>query len=92
MTFWTFGVEHYELEENMVQYEKKEKVPNFIINKTCHMGHFSWDMRNVQKFDKFGHHVRNLNLDNMIKHLTKVKNILLIPKAYLKEEKNKLLR
>jgi hypothetical protein len=45
VTFWTFEVEHYELEENMVQYEKKEKVPNFIIKKTCHMGHFSWDMR-----------------------------------------------
>ena len=23
VTFWTFGVEHYELEENTVQYEKK---------------------------------------------------------------------
>ena len=23
VTFWTFGVEHYELEENMVPYEKK---------------------------------------------------------------------
>ncbi len=45
MTLWTFGVEHFELEENMVQYEKKEKVSNFIINKTCHMGQLSWDMR-----------------------------------------------
>jgi hypothetical protein len=25
VTFWTFGVEHYELEENTVQYEKIEK-------------------------------------------------------------------
>ena len=23
VTFWTFGVEHYELEENTVQYKKK---------------------------------------------------------------------
>jgi hypothetical protein len=23
VAFWTFGVEHYELEENTVQYEKK---------------------------------------------------------------------
>jgi hypothetical protein len=23
VTFWTFGVEHYELEENAVQYKKK---------------------------------------------------------------------
>jgi hypothetical protein len=46
VTFWTFGVEHYELEENTVQYKKNNaKVPNFIINMTCHMGHFSWDMR-----------------------------------------------
>jgi glutaredoxin len=46
VTFQTFGVEHYELEENTVQNEKKYvKVPNIIINKTCHMGHFSWDMR-----------------------------------------------
>jgi hypothetical protein len=46
VTFRTFGVEHYELEENMAQHEeKKEKDPNFIINKICHMGHFSWDMR-----------------------------------------------
>jgi hypothetical protein len=35
VTFWTFGVEHYELEDNMVQYEQKNaKVPNFIISKT----------------------------------------------------------
>jgi hypothetical protein len=27
VTFWTFGVEHYELEENTVQYEKKCKSP-----------------------------------------------------------------
>ncbi len=45
VTFQTFGVEHYELEENTVQYEKNAKVLNLIINKTCHMGHFSWDMR-----------------------------------------------
>ncbi len=32
--FWTFGVEHCELEENTVQYEKNAKVPNFRINKT----------------------------------------------------------
>jgi hypothetical protein len=25
--------------------KKNAKVPNFRINKTCHMGHFSWDMR-----------------------------------------------
>ncbi len=40
MTFLTFGVEHYELEENTVQYKKNAKVPNFKINKTCHMGLF----------------------------------------------------
>jgi hypothetical protein len=28
----------------------------------------------------------------MIEHLTKVKNILMIPKAYLRDKKNKLLR
>jgi hypothetical protein len=33
VTFRTFGVEHYELEENTIQYEKNAKVPNFIINK-----------------------------------------------------------
>jgi hypothetical protein len=25
VTFWTFGVEHYELEENTVQYKKMQK-------------------------------------------------------------------
>ena len=45
VTLWTFGVKHYELEENTVQYKKNSKVPNFIINKTCHMGHFLWEMR-----------------------------------------------
>ncbi len=45
VTFRTFGAEHYELEKNTVQKKKKAKVPNSIINKTCHMGHFSWDMR-----------------------------------------------
>ncbi len=49
VTFWTFGVEHYELEENTVQYKKNAKVQNFIINKTCHIGHFSWDMRRCTK-------------------------------------------
>ena len=44
VTFWTFGVDHYELEESTVQHEKN-KVPNIRIKKTCHMGHFSWDMR-----------------------------------------------
>ncbi len=29
VTFWTFGVEHYELEENTVQYKKKCKSPKF---------------------------------------------------------------
>jgi hypothetical protein len=45
VTFWTFGVKHYELKENTVPYEKNAKVPNFKYNKTCHMVHFSWDMR-----------------------------------------------
>jgi hypothetical protein len=45
VTFWTFGVKHYELEENTVPYKKNAKVPNFITNKTCHMGYFSWGMR-----------------------------------------------
>jgi hypothetical protein len=46
VTFRTFGVEHYVLKENMVPYKKKYvKVPNFIINKTYHVGHFLWDMR-----------------------------------------------
>ncbi len=46
VTFWTFGVEHYVLEENTVPYKKKNaKVPNFIINKTYHMGHFLWGTR-----------------------------------------------
>jgi hypothetical protein len=44
------------------------------------------------KFDKFGHKVRNMNLEKMIEHLTKVKNLLMIPKAYLRDKKNKLLR
>ncbi len=44
VTFRTFGVEHNELKENTVQYKKENvKVSNFIINKTCHMGHFSWN-------------------------------------------------
>ncbi len=29
VTFWTFGVDHYELEENTVRYEKKCKSPKF---------------------------------------------------------------
>ncbi len=29
VTFWTFGVEHYVLEENTVPYEKKFKSPKF---------------------------------------------------------------
>jgi hypothetical protein len=41
VTLWTFGVKHYELEENTVPYEKNAKVPNFIMKKTCQMGHFS---------------------------------------------------
>ncbi len=45
VTFRTFGVDHYELEESTVQYKKNAKVPNFRINKTCHMGHFLWYMR-----------------------------------------------
>jgi hypothetical protein len=49
VTFWTFGVEHYVLEENMVPYKKNAKVPNFIINKTYHMGHFLWDMRSCSE-------------------------------------------
>jgi hypothetical protein len=28
VTFLTFGVEHYDLEENTVQYKKNAKVPN----------------------------------------------------------------
>ncbi len=35
VSFWTFRVDHYELEESTVQYEKNVKVPNFRINKTC---------------------------------------------------------
>ncbi len=34
VTFGTFGVEHYVLEENTIPYGKNAKVPNFIINKT----------------------------------------------------------
>ncbi len=45
VTFRTFGVKHYVLEENTVPYEKNVKVPNFIINKTYQIGHFLWDMR-----------------------------------------------
>ncbi len=45
VTSHTFGVEHYVLEENTVPYEKNVKVPNFIINKTYHMGLFLWDIR-----------------------------------------------
>jgi hypothetical protein len=29
VTFWTFGVDHYELEESTVQYGKKCKSPKF---------------------------------------------------------------
>jgi hypothetical protein len=29
VTFWTFGVDHYELEESTVQYEKKCESPKF---------------------------------------------------------------
>ncbi len=45
VTFWTFGVEHHELKKKYGTIQKKEKVPNFIINKTCRKGYFSWDMR-----------------------------------------------
>ncbi len=45
VTFWPFGVKHYVPEENTVPYKKNVNVPNFIINKTYHMGHFLWDMR-----------------------------------------------
>ena len=65
MTFRTFGVDHYELEESTVQYKKNAKVPNFRINKTCHMGHFLWDMRRRRKFDKFGHKVRNMDANKL---------------------------
>jgi hypothetical protein len=30
VTFWTFGVEHYELEENTVQYKKKMRKSQII--------------------------------------------------------------
>jgi hypothetical protein len=45
MTFWTFGEEHYELEENTVQYEKKCESPKFYNKQDLPYGHFSWDMR-----------------------------------------------
>jgi hypothetical protein len=45
VTFRTFGAEHYELEKIRYSTKNNAKVPNFIINKTCHMGHFLWDMR-----------------------------------------------
>jgi hypothetical protein len=39
-TFWTFGVEHYELEENTVQYEKKCESPKFYNKQDLPYGTF----------------------------------------------------
>ena len=39
-TFRTFGVEHYELEENTVQYEKKCKSPKFYNEQDLPYGTF----------------------------------------------------
>ncbi len=71
VTFWTFGVDHYEFKESTVQYENNAKVPNFRINKTCHMGHFSWDMRRCTEIDKFGHKVRNMDANKLRITLTR---------------------
>ncbi len=40
VTFLTFGVEHYELEENTVQYEKKVKSPKFYNKQDLPYGTF----------------------------------------------------
>jgi hypothetical protein len=40
VTFWTFGVEHYELEENTVQYKKKFKSPKFYNKQDLPYGTF----------------------------------------------------
>ncbi len=40
MTFWTFGVEHYELEENTVQYKKKYESPKFYNKQDLPYGTF----------------------------------------------------
>jgi hypothetical protein len=41
VTFQTFGVEHYELEENMVQYEEKKcRSPKFYIKQDLPYGTF----------------------------------------------------
>jgi hypothetical protein len=40
VTFRTFGVEHYELEENTVQYEKKCESPKFYNKQDLPYGTF----------------------------------------------------
>jgi hypothetical protein len=40
VTIWTFGVEHYELEENRVQYKKKCKSPKFYNKQDLSYGTF----------------------------------------------------
>jgi hypothetical protein len=54
VTFRTFGVEHYELEENMVQYEKKRESPKFYNKQDLPYGTFL-----------MGHEKMNGNLINL---------------------------
>jgi hypothetical protein len=54
VTFRTFGVEHYELEENTVQYEKKCKSPKFYNKQDLPYGTFL-----------MGHEKTHGNLENL---------------------------
>jgi hypothetical protein len=40
VTFWTFGVKHYELEENTVPYKKKCESPKFYNKQDLPYGTF----------------------------------------------------
>ena len=66
MTFWTFGVDHYELEESTVQYEKKMQKSQILEYTRLDI----WDIsrgtwEDVRKFDKFGHKVRNMDANKL---------------------------
>ncbi len=91
VTFWTFGVEHYVLEEKTVPYEKNCESPKFHKKQDLPYGTFllghEKTFRNAINLQKV-----KRNINKTIEHLTKVKNILMISKVYLIDKISTILR
>ncbi len=85
----------------MVPYEKKCESPKFYNKQDLPYGYGTFlvghekTYRNAInldiRYETWIQYVKS-NLNKMIEHLTKVKNILMIPKAYLKDKINTILR